>query len=68
MKNLKTGIVFIIVGNVLNLLSDFSGERGVSDFGDLIQGILVGMSVALNVIGIILILIYWSKLEKEETK
>lgn len=68
MKNLKTGIVFIIVGNVLSLLGGPFGESGISDFGDLIQGILTGMSVALNVIGIILILIYWSKLEKEETK
>ncbi|NMA50528.1 MAG: hypothetical protein GX951_01595 [Mollicutes bacterium] len=66
MKKLKTGNTFIIIGNVLNLFSSLFGDIGMKIFKDFFQGLLVGMSTGLNVIGIILILIYWSKTEKKE--
>lgn len=66
MKKLKMGITFIIIGNVLNLFSNLFGDVGMKIFKDFVQGFLVGMSTGLNIIGIILILIYWSKTEKKE--
>ena len=64
MKNLKTGITFIVLGNVLYIAKDFLSNVLPSSFSDFTQGFLVGCGVGLNVIGIILVFVYLAKTEK----
>lgn len=66
MKNLKTGITLIILGNVLYVSKDFFDNVTSSNFSDFTQGFLVGLGIGLNVIGIILVFIYLAKEEKME--
>lgn len=66
MKNLKTGITLIILGNVLYVSKDFFDNVTSSNFSDFTQGFLVGLGIGLNVIGIILVFVYMAKEEKNE--
>lgn len=65
MKNLKTGIILIILGNVLYLLKDFFDSAASSAFGDFTQGFLLGCGVGLNVIGIIFVFVYLAREGKQ---
>lgn len=61
-KNLKMGLLLVSLGNLLYFLSMFFGRSSVSsDTGDFFNGLLLGVSIAINIIGIILISIYISK-------
>ena len=55
MKNLKTGTCLIVLGNILYLvyIRFCSGESN-SNFGDFSNGLLLGISIACNLIGIIM--------------
>lgn len=66
MKNLKTGITLIVLGNVLYVSKDFFDNVVPSAFGDFTQGFLLGLGVGLNVIGIILVFIYLAREGKKE--
>ncbi|HPW66692.1 MAG TPA: hypothetical protein PLS84_06360 [Salinivirgaceae bacterium] len=66
MKNLKTGITLIILGNVLYVSKDFFDNITSSNFSDFTQGFLVGLGIGLNVIGIILVFVYLAKEEKKK--
>lgn len=66
MKKLKEGIFLIIVGNLLYLAHNlFGGNLINGNFGDFSNGLLVGLSVGCNLVGIILTIGYISK-NKEE--
>lgn len=61
-KNLKVGLLLISLGNLLYFLSMIFGRSGtLSDAGDFFDGLLLGISIAINIIGIILISVYVSK-------
>lgn len=69
MKNLKTGIVFIVLGNLAYLSKDFLGNGGgASDFGDFTDGLLLGFGVIINIIGIIFVYIYMAKESKRKSR
>ena len=51
----KRGIFLIILGNVLYLYYTFFGGKASSHFGDFVSGVLLGISVAVNILGIILV-------------
>lgn len=53
MKKLKTGISLIILGNILYLVYIFASSK-TSSFGEFSSGLLVGLSIGCNLIGIIL--------------
>lgn len=53
MNNLKTGILLIILGNLLYIINAFIGN-GSSSLGDFTSGILLGLSIGVNLIGIVL--------------
>ena len=61
MKNLKTGITLIILGNLLNLAYIYFGKNGASDFSDFTNGVLLGLSIGCNLIGIVLTVAFVSK-------
>ena len=60
MKKLKTGISLIVLGNLLYLTYIFFAGNETSDFGKFSSGLLVGMSIGCNLIGIILTVAYIS--------
>ena len=57
-NNLKVGILLIVLGNILYLVYiHFSGKEN-SNFSDFASGLLIGLSVATNLVGIVLSAIY----------
>lgn len=67
MNKLKSGISLIVLGNLLYLAYIFFAGSETSDFGDFSRGILLGMSIGINIIGIILTVAYIAK-EDENKK
>lgn len=53
MKKESYGILLIILGNLLYLSYIFSGSKVSSNFGDFSSGVLLGLSIATNLVGII---------------
>lgn len=64
MKKLKTGISLIILGNLLYLAYMYFNGNSSSSFSDFGSGLLVGLSIGCNFIGIILTVTYMSKNNK----
>lgn len=62
----KTGILMIILGNVLYLAYTFLGGNETTAFGELSSGLLLGLSIGVNLTGIILLALYISKNEKNK--
>ena len=65
MKQLKTGTFLIVLGDILYLAFTFFPGNKTSSFGEFSSGLLVGLSIGCNFIGIILIVTYMSKNNKE---
>ncbi len=68
MKNIKTGIALIILGNILNLSYLFFTGNETSNFGDFSRGLLLGLSIGCNLVGIILTVASMSKENKVNKK
>lgn len=49
------GIWLIVVGNILYLASAIFGGNETSNFGDFSSGVLIGLSIGCNLVGIIFI-------------
>ena len=64
MNKLKTGISLIVLGNILYLSYIFFTGNETSSFGEFFEGLLLGLSVGTNLVGIILSIIYISKEKK----
>lgn len=68
MKKLKTGTFLIVLGNLLYLaFTVFTGNE-TSSFDKFSSGLLIGLSIGCNLVGIILIVAYMSKNNKENDK
>ena len=65
MNKLKMGISLIILGNILYLSYILFTGNETSSFGEFTKGLLLGLSVGTNLVGIILSIIYVVK-EKNE--
>ena len=65
MKKLKIGISLIILGNLLYLAYIYFCGNETSNFGDFSSGLLLGLSIGINFIGIILTVAYMSKNNKK---
>ena len=62
----KTGILMIILGNVLYLVYTFFRGNEITTFGEFSSGLLLGLSIGINLTGIILLILYISKNEKNK--
>lgn len=62
----KLGIVLIILGNILYISYIFFCNNETTTFGDFTSGVLLGLSIGINLIGIILIATYFSKNKKDK--
>ncbi len=61
MNKLKIGVFLIILGNILYLSYIFFTGNETSSFGEFTNGLLLGLSVGINLVGIILLILYISK-------
>ena len=66
MNKLKMGISLIILGNILYLSYILFTGNETSSFGEFTEGLLLGLSVGTNLVGIILLIIYVSKEKKSK--
>ncbi len=62
----KTGILLIILGNILYLAYTLFCGNEVTPFSEFSSGLLLGLSVGINLVGIILLVLYISKNEKNK--
>ena len=68
MKKLKKGILLIILGNLLCIAYIYFCGNETSNFSDFSSGLLLGLSIGCNFVGIILTVAYMSKENKEKEK
>ena len=59
MKDLKISIILIIIGNLLYITNHFLTEN--INTNDFVSGLLVGISIGVNLIGIVLSAKYVAK-------
>lgn len=64
MKKEKLGISLIILGNILYLAYIFFCKNETTPFGDFTSGVLLGLSIGINLIGIVITVAYISKNKK----
>ena len=62
----KTGILMIILGNLLYLSYIFFCSNEMTSFSEFTSGFLLGLSIGINLLGIILLAIYISKKDKDK--
>ena len=65
MKNMKIGLGLIILGNVLNLSYIYFCGNETSSFGEFSSGLLLGLSIGCNLVGIIVTAMNLSKDKKK---
>ena len=63
MDKLKSGLLLVILGNMLYISYIFFGGSS-SSFGDFTSGLLLGLSIGTNLLGIILIAMNMGKNKK----
>lgn len=63
-KNLKTGFMLIVLGELLYFANTFFSSPIESSVGEFFSGVLLGLSIAINLIGIVLVSIYIFKNKK----
>lgn len=68
MKNVKTGLYLIILGNLLYVSYIFFGQNETSNLGDFASGLLLGLSISINLGGIILTAASLAKEEDNKNK
>ena len=59
MKDLKISIILIIIGNLLYITNHFLTKN--INIYDFVSGLLVGISIGVNLIGIVLVAKYVAK-------
>ncbi len=62
----KLGISMIILGNILYFTYTFFASNETTSFGEFSSGVLLGLSVGINLIGIILLILYIYDNEKNK--
>ena len=67
MKNAKIGLYLIILGNLLYVSYIFFGQKETSNLCEFTSGLLLGLSISINLVGIILSVISLAK-EQENDK
>ena len=65
MNKLKSGLSLIILGNVLYLVYIYFSGKETSAFSEFTSGLLLGMSIGVDLIGIILTAMYIGKQNKD---
>ena len=58
MKNLKVGLMLIILGNILYMCYIYFCGNESSSIGEFSSGLLLGLSIGINLVGIIISALY----------
>ena len=66
MKDLKVGTLLIILGNLLYLAYIYFCGNETTSFSEFSSGLLLGLSIGCNLVGIILTVMYMSKNNKNK--
>lgn len=66
MKKLKIGTLLIILGNLLYLAYIYFCGNETTSFSEFSSGLLLGLSIGCNLVGIILMVMYMSKNNKNK--
>ena len=66
LKSLKISVSLIILGNILYWALGYFTSTSTSPFSEFLTGILLGLSIGINIIGIILLILYIVKSEKNK--
>ena len=66
MKDLKIGTLLIILGNLLYLAYIYFCGNETTSFSEFSSGLLLGLSIGSNLVGIILMVMYMSKNNKHK--
>ena len=53
-KLVKTGLLLIILGEILYFVFNYTQENNLTNFAEFTSGILLGISIGINLIGIII--------------
>lgn len=64
MKKVNKGIYLIILGNLLYLTYIYFCRNQSGNFSDFSSGVLLGLSIGVNILGIIITVTYISKNNK----
>lgn len=68
MKKEKLGLFLIILGNLLYLSYIYFSGNETTNFGQFTSGLLLGLSIGTNLIGIIITSMYISKNKELKSK
>ena len=66
LKKLKTALIMILFGNGFYLLHTYFLQTQSSSFSQFSEGILLGLSVGSNIVGIILLIISIRKIQEDK--
>ena len=58
MKKLRLGLFLIILGNILYIFYMYFCKNESSSIGDFSSGLLLGLSIGINLVGIIISALY----------
>lgn len=58
MKNLKVGLMLIVLGNILYMCYIYFCGNESSSIGEFSSGLLLGLSIGINLVGIIISALY----------
>lgn len=58
MKNLKIGLLLIVLGNILYMCYIYFCGNESSSIGEFSSGLLLGLSIGINLVGIIISALY----------
>lgn len=58
MKNLKAGLMLIVLGNILYMCYIYFCGNESSSIGEFSSGLLLGLSIGINLVGIIISALY----------
>lgn len=65
LKELKVSLFLIILGNVLYWVLSFLSSTDHSAFSEFTTGVLLGISIGINIIGILLLIYYIVKYDQK---
>ena len=58
MKKLKAGLMLIVLGNILYMCYMYFCKNESSSIGEFSSGLLLGLSIGINLVGIIISVLY----------
>lgn len=65
---LKIGLLLIVLGEILYFAFSYTEENNLTNFAEFTSGILLGISIGINLIGIIIVILGICNYKEERLK